>query len=284
MSVTREPAPVGLVDASGRVRLGVFDGPLRRIGLEAARLKLAGRTMPGAWSRFRLKRWQHVGFVLPELFVGVSIVDTGALRTSWCHVVDREAGGHFEHKRLSPVLDLDVAETLWNDACHVRSRGYHIAFDNRLERGGHHIAVDIAAAGGNPAVTAWLNCAHDLDAIEPLVVSLPVGDNRAMYSHKVALPTSGTIRVGERSYTADPDTCFAIWDVHKAHYPRHTFWEWATCAGRDAQGRALALNLTRNVNTDDTRYNENAVWVDGKLHHLGPAVFRMNSDNLLEPW
>lgn len=282
--VVREPTPDGLVDATGRVRFGVFDGPLRRIGLEHARLTLAGRQMPLLWSRLRLKRWQHIGLVLPDLFCGLAVVDAGHIRTSWCHVVDRIDGGHFEHRRLGPLLDVAVADTLWDDACHARSKGYAIEIANRLEHGEHRISVEIAADKGRAAVRAQLTCRHDLARIQPLVVSLPVGDNRALYSHKVALPVEGTVQVGDKRFTADPDQAFAIWDVHQAHYPRHTFWRWATCAGRDAQGRALALNLTRNVNVDDARYNENALWIDGRIHHLGPATFELNPDRPLLPW
>lgn len=105
-----------------------------------------------------------------------------------------------------------------------------------------------------------------------------------MYSHKVPLPVTGTIRVGERTFRATPQDSVAILDIHKAHYPRHTFWNWATCAGWDSAGRLIGLNLTRNVNEDDGRFNENAIWVDGRLAHLGPARFELDRRALLEPW
>jgi hypothetical protein len=44
------------------------------------------------------------------------------------------------------------------------------------------------------------------------------------------------------------------------------------------------LNLTQNVNTDDTRYNENGIWVDGRLEHLGPARFDFDPRDVLAPW
>ena len=275
---------VPLVDASGRVRFGVFDVPLRCVNLDAARLRIAGLPVPGPLAALRLKQWQHVGLILPDAFVGLAIVDAGYLRTTWCHVVDRRAGAQFEHRRMGPRLDMRLARELWDDTCHVRARGYLIEIDNRLGEGEHRVRFDVAAARGRAAVHGDLRCAHDLSAIDPLVVCLPGGLNRGMYSHKVALPLEGELSVGGEEVEVAPNRCFAIWDVHKAHYPRQTWWNWATFAGRDARGRAVAMNLTRNVVEDDERLNENAVWLDGRIQRLGPAVFELNRERPLDPW
>lgn len=276
------PAPEHLVDAHGRPRIGVFDGPPRTADLQDARVRSGGFTLPGPLARLRLKQWQHVALITPSTFVGLAIVDIGFLRTSWCHVVERASGRCFEHARKGPFLDLRVAPDLWDDRCHARARGYAVTIENRLTAGEHRIAIDVT--GGAPSVSAALRCPHDLVADEPLVVSLPVGEGRAMYSLKAALPLEGTLRVDGREQELDPTTCFAIWDVHKAHYPRRTFWNWATFAGRDSAGRRVALNLTRNVNEDDATWNENAVWLDGRVEHLGPATFRFDAARPLEPW
>jgi len=282
--IERQPTPARMVDAHGQVQFGVFDAPFRELNLQDAHLSWRGVDLPRAAVRFRLKRWQHFALVLPEVFVGVAAVDAGFLRTTWCHVVDRVAGSQFEHRRLSPLLDVRIAEALWDEHTHVHARGYRVDVHNHLAAGEHRLTLRVDPARGKPAVEATLRCAHDLDQIQPLVVVLPVGPNQGMYSHKVALPLSGTLQVGDRIHRAEPETSFAILDIHKAHYPRHTWWRWATFAGRDAAGRAVALNLTQNVNPDDTRYNENGLWVDGRLEHLGPARFEFDRRDVLAPW
>jgi len=279
-----QPTPDRMVDAQGQVRFGVFDSPFRELNLEDARVRWHGVTLPRPAVRLRLKRWQHFGLVLPDVFVGVAVVDAGFLRTSWCHVVDRIAPEQFEHRRMSPVLDVRIAEALWDDHTYVHSGGYRIDIHNHLSAKEHRLALRVDPVKGRPAVQAALRCLHDLEKIRPLVVVLPVGPNQGMYSHKVALPLSGTLRIGDRIHRAEPETCFAILDIHKAHYPRHTWWKWATFAGRDDAGRAVAMNLTQNVNADDSRYNENGLWVDGHLEHLGPARFDFDPRDVLAPW
>jgi len=282
--VVREPVPEALVDSMGQVRYGVFDGPLRTINLDDVKLRKGRIPLPRAAARFRLKEWQHFCLDLPGVFASFAIVDSRYLKVSWCHVVQRKTGRHFEHERQSPILDTRIARTLFADRCHVTARGYRIEVDNRLDAHEHRVGIRIEEKRDLPMVEAELTCRHDLGHIEPLVVSLPVGPNRTAYSHKVAIPMEGTLSVGGETYRAELGDSHAILDIHKAHYPHHTWWFWATCAGRNPAGDLIGLNLTHNVASDEERYNENAVWVDGKLHHLGPARFEMDRDDLMKPW
>jgi hypothetical protein len=279
-----QPAPASLVDGWGDVRFGVFDGPLARVGLEEARLHVGGLPMPRAYTRFRLKEWQHYALILPDLFVGLAVVDAKFLWSTWCHVVDRRLGTHHEHQRQGPRLPARIAASLWDDRTSLAAPGYRVDICNRLSRGHHRLRLRVDADRGRPALRADLKILHDLSRCEPLVVCLPVGRNRGMYSHKVPLPLEGTLQVGDQLYIADLTRCYAILDIHKALYPHRTWWRWATCVTRTDGGDTFAVNLTQNVNTADHRYNENALWKNGALRRLGPARFVFDPERPLAPW
>lgn len=293
MSLDPEQAPPGgdtkhvaqgPVDGSGWPRLGVHETEFAEANLDQAWILWGGLRIPPPLSRARLKQWQHFALVLPGLHIGLAVVDAGYLRTSWCHVVNRADGSHFEHRRMGPRLDLRVARGLWDGRTHALGRGYRAEIHNRLAAGEHRIQLAIAARRGRPAVEGALRCLHDLQGVQPLVAVLPVGEGRAMYTHKVPLPVEGTVRVGGRRFEARPEDSFVLLDVHKAHYPRHTWWNWATFVGRDAGGRVIALNLTRNVNRTDQVLNENVVWVDGRMERLGAARFAFDRQAPMDPW
>ncbi len=284
MSRPTAPAPAHLVDPEGRLQYGVWREPLREVDLDRARIRGAGLGLPLAATRFRLKQWQHVCVVTPDLLLTFAVVDTRYLGLSWCHVFALDGSQNFEHRRMAPHLRTHVARALWCDRTTTEARGFRVEIANLLVDGHHRARLDIAAAGDLPAVSAELHCLHDLDAVEPLVVCLPLPGGRGMYSHKVPLPVEGTVRVGERDFRVCRDEAFAIFDVHKAHYPRHTVWNWATLAGHDSEGRAVGLNLTRNICLDEETLNENAVWLDGRITRLGPARFAFQRNDPLEPW
>jgi len=264
--------PECLVDEHGAIRFGMYDAPIRDVDLD--RFKVAG--LPRSLSWLRLKQWQHLCIVHPRMALTFAVVDAAFTRAVWVRFIDRETGESFEHHHQGAMLKMGVSRSLWNEHTWTRKRGLEVDVHNHLDQGRHVIAID--ATGGPGVVKAKLECLHDLGAIQPLVVALPVGDGRAMYSHKVPLPVRGTITAGEKTYTLDAEECFAILDVHKAHYPRRTWWKWATFAGKDAKGRRIGLNLTRNVVIDDA-LNENAVWIDGKLHPLGTARFDLDGED-----
>lgn len=113
----------------------------------------------------------------------------------------------------------------------------------------------------------------------------PAGDDaRGRWNLTVkdnTVTATGVIRWGSREFKADGA---AIVDVTDAYAPRHTVWHWASCAGRDAQGRAVGVNLCA-LHNDSERARENVLWVDGEPHPLGAARFDFDRANPgAAPW
>jgi len=260
--------PPRLLQADGTVgHLGMYDGPIGDVDLIDARVP--GR--PGLLGRLRLKRWQHMLIVHPDAALMFAVVDAAYLKLGWARFVDRTTGDSFEHATKSPLLDIGVARSLHDDRTWLRSRRFDIAVHNHLDAGRHD--VQITGRGKEP-LEAGLMVHADWT---PLVVNLPVAPGRSMYSHKVVLPVSGSFTARGKRFDCDRGSCFAILDIHKAHYPRRTFWNWATCVG-PAGDHTVGLNLTRNVVTD-AAFHENGLWVDGALSLLDAATFDFTDED-----
>ena len=232
----------------------------------------------------RLKDWQHVAVFGPDFLFTFVIVNTGYLSSSFCYFVDRQSGERFEYQREASPGVAKLARELWADQCHFRRPGYRIEIDNALQQNRHQARIAIAADASVPRLDAELTLLADLERYQPLEVVLRLAPNRPAYSHKMACPAAGRIQLGERTIELDPATCLALIDVHKAYYPYRMAWRWASCAGYDAQGRVVGLNLTHNVIKDDTENNENGLWVGDQLSLFGAARFTFDERNLLAPW
>lgn len=266
-----QPAPPRLLQPDGSLLTGMWAGPLGDVDL----LDAHPPGLPGPLARLRLKRWQHICVVHEDVALTFAVVDARFLKLGWVQVIDRATGERLEHHVQSPALDVRLARALHDDRCHLRSRKLRIELHNFLAGGRHHALID-ATQRGRDAVHADITLHADWT---PLVVNLPLPDGATMYSHKVVLPVSGRIRVGERALDCDPASTFAIIDVHQAHYPRQTWWKWATFVGRSGD-HAVGVNLTRNVVVGD-ELHENALWVDGELQPLSPARFDLPAEG---PW
>ncbi|MFH1537917.1 MAG: DUF2804 domain-containing protein [bacterium] len=277
------PAPDSLV-SDGKIRFGVFDAPVRNVNLlDAAMPGLIGPAS-GWWKRYRLKQWQFFQVVHPQYAFCFLIIDFAFTASSFFFVFDREKEKAFEHKRLKYNRKVALAENLYDGRCQFREKNYRIEIFNRLDEGHHDIEAEIGKSRKAPAVNVNIRVHQPKGEIQPLVVSLPVGKNRGMYSHKVVCPVSGTASFGDAEITLDPSRDVTILDEHKALYPHHTYWKWATFGFINPEGRTIGVNLTDNLIKDQRRWNENAVFTGDTITLLGPAHFEFDIRNTTKPW
>jgi hypothetical protein len=131
----------------------------------------------------------------------------------------------------------------------------------------------MGGGSGRPPMEGHFEAFHDTGLVEPIVVSIPLGENRAMYSHKCLMPMQGSLVIGGEEVVFSKKESFAIIDDHKGFYPYMMHYDWLTAAGYDTEGRLSGFNLTDNQSADPEKYNENCLWVDGRLFLLPPVKF-----------
>jgi hypothetical protein len=233
--------------------------------------------------RFRLKEWVHVALVHQEWYLSLAMVDLGFLVMSWLHLYDRRTGKAFEHERKLPPGRFCAPANVWDRSGRFETRGYRVSVHNHLDRQVRRFDIEVQERRGLPAVAGSLVLHEDPARTQPLSALLPLGINRPMFTHKSACPANGLLEVGRERVVFTPDRCVGLLDYHKAYYPRHAFWRWATFATIDSTGSLLGVNLTHNVIRDDARFNENCIWHGNQISLVGPARFNIPEDPS-QPW
>lgn len=275
--------PASIVE-NGKFHLGIFKTEFRDLNIaDADPLNLGGIT-PKSFRRLRIKEWQHYAIIHPDYYFGTIILTAHFTANSFFYIYNRRKNELSEHKRMLLPQRAHVAPTLYGGRSSVKERGYSVNYSNDLEKGLHEIRVEIAASAGLPAVSGSARIIEDLSYIQPLVASLPVGQNRAMYTHKVVCPVSGGFRVGSDTVTLDPARDTALVDIHKATYPHHFWWKWANFAAFDTAGKLLGANLTDNLIEDQRAWNECAMWYGGAMSLLSPARFVFDEKHTTKQW
>jgi len=273
------PTPKEAV-TDGRAAFGVFDSPFSTLNLLDCE---TGMPKLGGLRRSRLKEWQHFAVIHPDFYLSVALVDAKIVCSSWVFVHDRRTSTSFEHVRKLRPGGFSLAETLWDARARFAGPGYEISLHNNLKQGLHTLSLNIEEDGDRPAVSGELVLHEQLDAVQPLVAMLPIDARRPLYTHKAPLPCEGKLDIRGEAVSFERDRDLTLIDVHKAYYPRKTFWRWATFAAMDSQGTAIGVNLTHNVVKKDEEINENAIWYGSSLSRLGPARFEV-PDDPMEPW
>lgn len=263
---------------------GVFTEPFREVNLLDYDLEVRGKRVSRTIRNLRLKEWQHFGIVHDKYYFGMVIFDAKFMGVSFFYAYDRETGEFFEHNRTKVGGSIKVARELWHGECYFQFFGYRMEFENRLDSGLHRLMVDVKETRKKPAVLADIRVLEDLDRVEPLVLVSPLAPDRVQYTHKVACPVEGTVRLGEKTVELDPAKTIALIDVQKSYFFNSTVWKWATFGGFDGKGRLVAMNACEGLVADDEHYNENCAWVDGKIQLFPAAHFSFDRERLLDPW
>lgn len=279
-----QPTPDAAVDSNGITQFGVFESPFKCLNMDDAKLQLGPLASPRTVRQMRLKEWQHYWVGNEQFFFGLAVVDAKLLKLSFAYFVDRERGTFVERVSKGPFKDIHVPGTLFDDLGHFHAKDHNVTIRNHLDAQRHEVRFRARETKKSPNMVLKLDVRQDLSERQPLVVILPIGDNRGMYSHKAVLPANGRVRVGDREFSFDDSDTRCIIDIHKAHYPYRTWWRWATFWGWADDGREVGINLTKNVCLDDDKLNECAFWLDGELFRLGPAEITHKPNAVLEPW
>jgi len=268
----------------GKAVYGRFDAPFRNVNLADASISMFGLPVPKPFRTCRLKEWSHVAIAGTEVTIGCAVVDAKYLANAWFWAADRETGKFIEHPAQAGGGAVKTSSQLFDGHTRFKSGGFLVEIDDQLDRNQHVYHIEIRAKGDLPAVTADFTLMADWRRNKPLVVVLPAAEGRPFYTHKYVCPVAGVVSVGKRVYQLAAEKDFAMLDVQKTYYPYKIFWEWATFAGLDAKGRLVGMNLCHNLIKDDETWNENCLWVDGKLTNLGSARFEYDPKDYLKPW
>ncbi|HOD06863.1 MAG TPA: DUF2804 domain-containing protein [Myxococcota bacterium] len=268
----------------GKAQYGRYNTPFRDVNLLDARIDVFGVPVVRPLRTLRLKEWSHVAIVGAEVTIGTAVVDAKYISNAWFWAADRKTGRFIEHAAQAGGGAINTSQQLFDGRTAFRSGGFKVDIHDNLDRNQHAYHIEIAAKGDLPAVRADFLLQFDWQKNTPLVVVLPAAEGRPFYTHKCVCPVTGVVAVGNRVYQLEADRDFAMLDVQKTYYPYKIFWEWATFAGLDGKGRLVGINLCHNLISDDETWNENCLWVDGKLTSLGPARFEYDPSDHLKPW
>jgi len=269
-----------MVGEEGSMNFGTYRKPFRNANILDA--PLYSFPVPGFWKNFRLKEWQHFGIITPTHYLGMVIFDAKFTGVSFFYVYDRHKNTRFEHTRQASGRSVKVAAQVYDDVCRFDAKDYHLQIENKLDQHFHRIVIDIDGDPERPSIKGEITVHEDLDKIEPLVQLSPITRTRPFYTHKAAVPVSGSIRMGSQELVLSSSTSIALIDEQKTYYPYVSFWKWATAAGYSDNGKLFAFNLCQNMITDDEDYNENCIWMDGKISCLKAARFEFG--DVMKPW
>lgn len=140
------------------------------------------------------------------------------------------------------------------------------------------VKVNIRNYKNLPNIAAEFNVKYNNKSYSPLVVSIPFGKNKGMYSYKNIERMEGAVYLNDFEISFKNENSFCIVDDHKGYYPYNMKYDWVTGAAFIGN-KLCCFNLTDNQSINPEQFNENAFWREGKLYLLPPVKFDRSLEN-----
>jgi hypothetical protein len=186
---------------------------------------------------------------------------------------DKENQRKYRFEKILPPWKVKIPSSIWEGSQNYRDRNCFMEIVSQLNTGRFYINAKINGTPEMPDMEAHFEAFHDDGLVEPMIVSMPFGKNRGVYSHKCLMPMQGNLTLGNEKTAFLRNRSFAIIDDHKGFYPYVLKYDWVTAAAYDEEKRLIGFNLTDNQSVDPVKYNENCLWINGKMNLLPPVKF-----------
>lgn len=253
-------------------------GDLNRDSIGWARKPLFNCNLSGRWPR--KKRWNYWYTTGEDCLFSATISNLDFAGMVFVYFLDFKTKTFIEKNITVPFgigckMRDNVGETIV-----FKNGSMDVRFLNEI--GATHIRVSSKDFGGLP-LEADLLVTPPVDN-ETLNVVIPWNDRTFQFTSKQAgLPTSGSLRVGDFTYSFLPGETFSGLDFGRGIWPRVVSWNWGTASGM-VNGRRLGLNLGARW-TDGTGMTENALYVDGTLSKISEDVaYDYDLKDMMRPW
>jgi hypothetical protein len=256
-------APASPLDAAGQPLAGAYSGFVERVDWSAAR---HGRV----WRALHGKRWHYVSIAGPRVVLACCIVDVGYASNAFGYVHDRALRALAV---VFGVLGLPSSAKIADRAGEGAASSFKTrAVELRLERATGSKSWTLSGRGPDGfSVDATLDASTAATTL-CAIAAIPGGLGNC--THKtVGLAARGTCSVKGARFDLDGHT--AALDHTSGLMARETSWRWASAAGP-----RVGLNFVEDFNGPV----ENVVWLDGKIHPVGPVRFTFDKNATTKPW
>ena len=269
------PTPEDVVDSKGNAVFGTFESEFKKMNF----LKIDRPTpYPNSMNKIKLTLWEAVEMNLKDVVLLTAVCDMGVFGTGLTILYDKKEKKVTYWQDMFSKDDAVISKNLLNGAM-SSSLGKKVRLDivNNFQDG----RADVTGHAVDPKNGAIEYAAKLTRVSLPSIACIPFGENRPLYSQKDLFKLEGHIEFNGVRYESDENST-AIIDDHRGYYPYKAHYDWVTTMGKnivDGKEQFFGFNLTRNQSVNQTKYNENLIWMEGRTSRLTPVRFEHKSYN-----
>ena len=261
-----------IVDKNGKFNFGTYNKAIPNINMFSAHNPL-GYKAPKWFNNMRLKEWEAFQMGNEEFFVFGAIYTAKISAIIVLEIYNKISKEIISIYKFASPSKINIGDGMLNSITSYETKDFNIKIHNNLENNEIYIRANLAETKRNPKINLDITAYH---INEPIVTCMPLGENRAIYSHKSLMPMEGSLFIDNYKAQFKKENSNLIVDDHKGYYPYKLKYDWVTAWGKDISGNTIGFNLTDNQVIDKENYNENCVWINDKMFPLPPIKVERN--------
>jgi len=261
----------GELVTKGKFNFGTFSKPFKVINpLDAKNPFNLPLVKPLKY--LRLKEWEAFQIGNKDVFILLALYNTKSAGLAYFSIYDFKENKRYLYEKKLPMWKIKLPNSLYNSNANYISENFTLKIHNNLDNNQITIDLSIKDFKDLPNIDAHFQGMLNKQ-VEPMVICQPFGENRALYSHKCLMSAKGSLTFGNKAFDLSAINSYMIVDDHKGYYPYVMKYDWVTGIGYNSAKELVGFNLTDNQVLNHEKYNENCLWVNGKLHLLPPIKF-----------
>lgn len=264
--------PIKDLIVNGEFQFGTYDSEIENSNMLSVHRPFH-YAIPNWLKFFRVKEWEAFQIGNKEFFMFCVLYAAKSFTMSIVTFYDKTENKKYAYRNIALGNQIQTPNSLQNSTMQSKLKNASINFSNQLNENQIIVDINIENKKEIKSFSAELTFNHNSKVTKPISVCLPLGMNRAMYSHKALMPTSGIVHVNGKEFILSEEDSLGILDFHKGYYPFQMHYDWLTGFGFDEKNRRIGFNLTDNQVKDQYNYNENCLWIDNTMHPLPPIKF-----------
>lgn len=229
----------------------------------------------------RLKEWDYYAILSPDFYIEMTLADINWAIMAAINFIDLQSGEVYNNLYLN--MDAHPRFLPFDPYAPFVFQRNDLSLSVAHQAKERTIQFNFPQSLAGPHIRGTLTIQDDPKE-EHLATAAPFHrPDYFFYTSKVvALPATGEVSVGEKSYSFPAGTSFAVLDWGRGVWPEKFEWGWAIAGGMVGT-RRFGFNIGFGEE-DASRFACNAMVVDGVLHKLGPISWRYDKSDIMKPW
>lgn len=233
------------------------------------------------WSR--IKEWDHYSVLNKDFGFQLTIGDIGYLTQMsyvWLDFKEKKRDGNSLMKFLTKSKLLPLS-SLEDSEIEFPTKKFNATISKEKDR--RVLKIDDPTFQ-EKGLYGSIVLHDDPKADNTVVVTGYKEDPRLFYyNHKINyMPAEGSLKIGEKSYSFNPESSYALMDWGRGIWPYKTHWLWGSACGL-VDGVPVAFNIGYGFG-DLSTHTENIVFYDGKANKIDEVEFHHENRDPTKPW